>query len=331
MDDSQNIQGERKIEKIHTIYDRASKRCLSISKPTTIMLINGLYGADYPLDSQVTYNWTEHHDDDLRKTLSDTIITINSVHSYHIEFQIYDDDKLVMRVFDYGYRHAVTTQPLPDVLEFPKPVIVYLYEDGHNPQYHKLLIRFPGQGEFTYKVPIVHYLKMDKEELERRKLIVLIPFQLLRLKKAMKKKRTQKNLEALKTLIQYDILGSIDKNVAAGNITVSDARVLKGITWQLYRHIYQKYDEMEKAGVNQLMEEAMILEVDIIEKKHRDEVKRIKADNEKAIQEKDNAIKAKDNAIKAKDNAIKELSEKLRHFGISEEEILKMTTLQPSP
>ncbi len=119
--------------------------------------------------------------------------------------------------------------------------------------------------------------------------------------------------------------------MAAGNITVSDARVLKGITWQLYRHIYQKYDEMEKAGVNQLMEEAMILEVDIIEKKHRDEVKRIKADNEKVIQEKDNAIKAKDNAIKAKDNAIKELSEKLRHFGISEEEILKMTTLQPSP
>lgn len=262
--------------KMHTIYDRASKRCISISKPTTIMLINGLYGTEYPLDSQVTYNWTEHHDDDLRKTLSDTIITINESRSYHIEFQMYEDGKIIMRVFDYGYRHALTQQTDPNILDFPEPVIVYLYEDDHVPEYQELLIRFGGQGTFTYRVPTTRYLKMDREELERRKLIVLIPFQLLRLREAIEKKRTPENLEALKILIRYDILESIDKNVAAGNITVSDARILRGITWQLYRHIYKKYDEMEVAGVNQLVEEAMILEVDILEKQHREEIERVK-------------------------------------------------------
>ncbi len=263
---------------MRTIYDRASKRCISISKPTTIMLINGLYGTSYPLDSQVTYNWTEHHDDDLRKTLSDTIITINESHSYHIEFQMYEDGKIIMRVFDYGYRHDLTQQTDPDILEFPEPVIVYLYEDSHVPEYQELLIRFGSHGTFTYRVPTIRYLKMDREELERRKLIVLIPFQLLRLREAIEKKRTPENLEALKILIRCDILESIDKNVAAGNITVYDARILKGITWQLYRHIYKKYDEMEDSGVNQLVEEAMILEVDILEKQHREEMKRVKAD-----------------------------------------------------
>lgn len=299
---------------MHTIYDKASKRCISISQRTTVMLINGLYETDYPLDSPVTYNWTEHHDDDLRKTLSDTIITINGTDSYHIEFQMYEDGKIVMRIFDYGYRHALTHQTDPDVLEFPEPVIVYLYEDGKVPEYHDLRIRFGSLGEFTYRVPTFRYLKKDLEELERRKLIVLIPFQLLRLRETIKKKRTPENLEALKTLIRCDILESINRNVAAGNITVSDARVLRGITWQLYRHIYQKYGEMEEAGVNQMMEEAMILDIDILEKKHREEMARVKAEMDQAKAEADMALREKDDVIKA-------LSEKLCALGIPDEDI----------
>ena len=52
---------------IHTIYDRIGKRCLALSKRSTIQLINGLYEKNYPEDSAVEYNWTEHHDDDLKK------------------------------------------------------------------------------------------------------------------------------------------------------------------------------------------------------------------------------------------------------------------------
>ena len=44
------------------------------------------------------------------------------------------------------------------------------------------------------------------------------------------------------------------------------------MTLQLYRHIYQKYDEMEKEGVNALAEEALILNIDIIEQEHKKEL-----------------------------------------------------------
>ena len=46
------------MKQFHTIFDRVAKRCLSLSPKTTIRLINGLYGTDYPLDSPVEYNWT---------------------------------------------------------------------------------------------------------------------------------------------------------------------------------------------------------------------------------------------------------------------------------
>ena len=128
------------------------------------------------------------------------------------------------------------------------------------------------------------------------------------------------NLEALKDLIRYDIIDSINKNVAAGNITATDGQKLKRITLQLYHHIYAKYDEMEKAGVNQMAEEALILDIDIIELEHKKELKRLAA-------EKDTIISEKDNTILEKDNTIRNLVAQLQKAGIPEDQILAATNL----
>lgn len=124
-----------------------------------------------------------------------------------------------MRVFEYGYHHAIQNRNGNDTLLFPSPKILYLYETGNAPAYHELTIHFGEQVTFLYQVPTFRYLKMPLEELNARKLIVLIPFQLLRLRKAIEKERTPKNIEELKYLIHHDIIGSINENVAVGNIT----------------------------------------------------------------------------------------------------------------
>lgn len=54
----------------HDMYDRVAKKCLTLSNRAIIQFINGTFGVNHPLDSKVTYNWTEHEDDDLRKTLA---------------------------------------------------------------------------------------------------------------------------------------------------------------------------------------------------------------------------------------------------------------------
>ena len=53
------------MKEIHQIYDKAFKRILTLSDKAVINLINGLFGTDYPTNSKITYNWTEHEDKEL--------------------------------------------------------------------------------------------------------------------------------------------------------------------------------------------------------------------------------------------------------------------------
>lgn len=119
------------MKEIHQIYDKAFKRILTLSDKTVINLINGLFGTDYPTNSKITYNWTEHEDKDLKRTLSDSILTINNQDIYHIEAQMTEDEEIVFRVFEYGFGHAYknrTFQNGSETMIFPRPCIVYLDE-----------------------------------------------------------------------------------------------------------------------------------------------------------------------------------------------------------
>lgn len=254
-------------KEIYHIYDKIFKKILTLSSTAVINLINGLYGTDYPPDSTIDYNWTEFHDDGLRRTLADTIITINHRYSYHMEAQLLKDENLIFRVFEYGFHHAdqhhIST-PFEDILPFPESRIIYLYASDDIPDEYTLTLDFGTRGSFLLKIPVLKYLNTSPEELTRKKLIILIPFELLKLRRLVEKKRSPENLEALKNLIQNDILGSISENLALGNITFSDAQKLKRLTHRLYEHIYAHYDEMKV--LNEMTNKALILDIDIIEK-----------------------------------------------------------------
>lgn len=261
------------MKQFHTIFDRVAKRCLSLSPKTTIRLIHGLYGTDYPLDSPVEYNWTEHTSDDLRRTLADTIITVGTVKSYHVEFQMSEDGDLILRMFEYGHRHAVTKRGGKMELHFPNPLILYLYEDCRAPDTLELPVIFGDQGSFTYRVPVIRYQELSREELARRNLLALVPFQLLKLRKRIQKERSAENIEALKSLITDDIIGSINNGLTEEVITASEGQKLKLMALQIYRRLFSKYkEEGSMKEIDDMTEEAMILEIDIIEQRHRREL-----------------------------------------------------------
>ena len=90
------------MQEIHQIYDKALKRILTLSNKAVINLINGLFGTNYPTNSKITYNWTEH-----------------------------EDEEIVFRVFEYGFGHAYKNPTFVDgskTMIFPSPCIVYLDE-----------------------------------------------------------------------------------------------------------------------------------------------------------------------------------------------------------
>lgn len=300
---------------IYQIFDKVFKKILTLSSTAVINLINGLFDTDYPTDSTISYNWTEFEDKELRRILADTILTINGIDSYHLEAQMTRDSDIIFRVFEYGYSHANRNRTIGRdfcALRFPEPKIIYLYSREPVPDQYTLHLDFGSQGTFLYTVPTIKFLETTVEELNRKKMIILIPFELLKLRDAMKKERSPENLEALKNMIQHDIIGSINQNLLAGNITKDDARRLCRLTQQLYDHIYSHYEEMEE--LNDMTDESLMLDIDIIEKEHAQELAALIEEKDSVISGKDSIISEKDSVISMQEKEIARLKQQLAAF-----------------
>ncbi len=257
------LMTNKPIENVYQIYDRIFKRILSLSSKAVISLINALFDTDYPADSKITYNWTEYVDRKLKQTLADVILTVNSHYSYHIEAQMYPDEEIELRVFDYSYHHALKTKEHEYTLIFPEPQVIYLYESKNTPDIITLTLDFGTQGSFDYKVPIFKLMEHEVSELDDRRMVILIPFMLLKLRRKIEKERSRENMEALRHLIIDDIMNLIVKNQAVGNITAEDAIQLVNLVQRLYSHLYAHYKEFAEGGFNDMIQDDLVLECDI--------------------------------------------------------------------
>ncbi len=299
---------------IYHIYDKVFKKILTLSSKAVINLINGLFDTSYPLNSTIQYNWTEFEDDKLKKKLADTIVTINGKQSYHLEAQMTKDEAIIFRVFEYGFLHADRSRISHDnvyELIFPEPKIIYLSPEGSLPDEYVLRLNFGSQGYFNYKAATFQFSQISTEELNQRKMVILIPFKLLKLRKAISESRSKDNLEALKNLIWHDILGSIEDNLYLGNITELDAQKLKGYVQRLYEHIYSHYEEMEE--INNMTDESFMTEIDIIAEKY-EQLDKLLSEKENALTEKESILKKQNIALKAKTNENQALRERIRHL-----------------
>jgi hypothetical protein len=111
------------------IFDRSFKLIIgSLSNKALITLINALFGTNHPPDSDVRRLNTEQIDKSLRKRQADEIVSINGF-DYMIEQQTTDDANMAIRVFEYGYAHALTNRKTADgviVLPFLHTIVIYL-------------------------------------------------------------------------------------------------------------------------------------------------------------------------------------------------------------
>ena len=277
-------------------------------------MINGLFGTNYPPDSSIDYNWTELIDDNLKRTIADTILTINKCDFYHIEAQMYEDEEIVLRIFQYGLGFSLRNQEDPYILKFPESKVIFFGECKNTPDELTLRLDFGSQGYFDYKVATLKYQNISVEEINKKKMVILIPFELLRLKELLKKDHSEENLVALKNLIQNDIIGSIQKNHSVGNITGNDARRLLQLTKLLYKHLYSKYTQME---VIEEMDESLILEYEhldkLYEQKDRIYLEKDKTYKEmdKQFQEKEQQFQEKEQQFQEKEQQFQETNQKL--------------------
>ncbi|MCD8103511.1 MAG: hypothetical protein LUF35_00570 [Lachnospiraceae bacterium] len=65
------------MDEISQIFDKVFKRIFTFSDKAITNLINGLFGTNYPPDSQIEYSNRENTRTDLSHTYSDLFIIIN--------------------------------------------------------------------------------------------------------------------------------------------------------------------------------------------------------------------------------------------------------------
>jgi len=248
------------MQKINQIYDKIFKRIITLSGSAVVRFINTVFEKDFPLDAEITYNWTESVDDRLGKKIADTIITINGAYKFHAEVQAGDDSVIAVRMFEYEFREAIKYRESDGnkiTLNLPEARIIYLSHTDKTPDAVELVFNFQGQGVFSYKVKAEKLLNYTLDALDKSGMVIMIPLYLLKLRKEIQRgyKTKSKELAAeLKSLVESCIL-SIEANENHGNITHSDADVLFNLLSRLYEQLYGDYEVFKEEGVDSMLDE----------------------------------------------------------------------------
>ncbi|AEF83519.1 hypothetical protein [Leadbettera azotonutricia] len=239
------------------LFDLVFKKLITSSPRGVIYLINALFNTNFPLDSPVEYLSTEHISKELALRRSDTMIKINNSHTYNLEAQTKKGREMVVRVFEYGFMQARDTQILTKEkirLAFPMPKIIYLDARGKIPDTVTLELKFPDDSIHEYKVGTFKIHDHAPEELFQQRMILLLPFYLLKLRHRVKKAKTGGELKLLAAELksQIDDLTLLTKESGhAGILENKDINAIQSLMERLFRELYAGYTELE--GVDTML------------------------------------------------------------------------------
>jgi hypothetical protein len=238
------------------IFDLILKQLMRLSNVAVINFINGLFGTKYPLDSKVEYPNTENVSKKLRRLMSDTIVIIGGVHVFHIEAEIGTDENIVVRVFEYGFMEGLRTKTVSKdgsriSLKFPNARIIYWETTKKTPDEVTLSLEF-ADGNYDYKVKTFKFLNHSVDELEDGKLVILLPFYVLKLRKRAVRARTSKRrVELAKEMkpLMDELVAATDRAERTGLMSEADKRIVLEHMDRLYRELFAQYTEFKEADI----------------------------------------------------------------------------------
>ncbi|MDR1204795.1 MAG: hypothetical protein LBL26_04850 [Peptococcaceae bacterium] len=267
------------------LFDLTLKRLLNASSRAIVYFVNGLFGTCYPPDSVVDYPLTEYISSSLKSQMLDILLLINKTDLYHIEAQIDDDGNMAIRVFDYGYAVGLHYKQSEDDIiriKFPDARVIYWETSRKTPDYVTLRLEFPDGTVHDYKVQSFKYLDHDLEDLEKQKMIILLPFYLLKYRKRIKtsvKKRAELAAE-VKQLLD-DTVRIVHRSAQAGVITREDAGIIIACMDHMFVELYgSQYKEFKEA--NEMLQGALVTSIDkAVEKTRLEDQEKYEQEREK--------------------------------------------------
>lgn len=193
-------KAENPNENTADIFDSVFKTLLQRFPKLAVALINEVFHADYTENEVIIQGRNEYHSMD-GKVINDAMIRIRDK-IYHIECQSTSDGLMVIRMVEYDFKIALeeTRNILMDELkkkpgdrgrellrfQFPQSCMVCVRQGIEQEESLKLRIVMPNGQEALYEIPVVQAQSFSKEDIFQKRLLILIPFYVLRYEKDIK-------------------------------------------------------------------------------------------------------------------------------------------------
>lgn len=193
-------KAENSSENTADIFDSVFKTLLQRFPKLAVALINEVFHADYTENEVIIQGRNEYHSMD-GKVINDAMIRIRNK-IYHIECQSTSDGLMVIRMVEYDFKIALeeTRNILMDELkkkpgdrgrelirfQFPQSCMICVRSGIEQEESLKLQIVMPNGQEALYEIPVVQAQSFSKEDIFQKRLLILIPFYVLRYEKDIK-------------------------------------------------------------------------------------------------------------------------------------------------
>ena len=243
----------------HDVFDAVIKYLLTeTSHVTVIYLINALFGRDYDLKSPVSFGKTESvgkYGKTFEFFRSDVIINIGE-DSFALEFQIGNDKTIGLRIFEYSFRYAHDTKEVKnygEVVEIAIPdACVVFFESTRNTPDHITfrLTDKSGTKSFDYEVRVFKMSEQSLKSIEERKLLLLLPFCLIRYRKALERENiTEEKMRAIANAerrMLNDLEDILKRSNDSGIISKEDAVLIWESIMLMHEELYQAYSAFKE-------------------------------------------------------------------------------------
>ena len=185
------------------LWDEILKAIVSAMPSQLFPLFKEVYGRDYPKDTSIvvlgseTSSFQEENKEPPGSTLMDLALLVAGTDYYHLECQMGNDNEMVIRMFAYDVRFAITHSKAMDrdtgeiTLYFPRSVVIYPEQNNAIPDHLKCRVVFQDNSEHIYKIPTVRIQTYSLKEIRQKHLTLFIPYTILRLRPKLEMNRKQ--------------------------------------------------------------------------------------------------------------------------------------------
>lgn len=272
-----------KQNKINQLFNNCFNIIINLSDISVINFINGVFNKDFSIDSTVTHYFNENIQDNLERNFSNYLVGIDDK-KFTIEVRISDDNQIMLIMLDSNYYDAISDlnpQNTKSSFVFNYPKILIL--EGNNIAPDECIINSVfGENEalsFEIKAPTIKFFNMSIDEINKNRMVILLPFYLLKLRKEISKNKSLENALLLKDLINNGLIKSIIDCEKSGCITIEDRVILIKLIKRIYDELYGDIDIFADQRVIEELDRELVFEFDKIKAEKENGIKQMLIDN----------------------------------------------------